>query len=257
MKHLSIPMMIVLLLLLVTLVSNNVISATDELRSTNAHIYPVTRFLNKGIDAGWFPGVNSGLNRFSIPVPGLRKPIPIQLTIPTIELRIPGIYARMRIQSLRFRRFSLQFDGERQALRLRIYFHNQRNGVVGYYKVGPLRHPLRLHVKRAQLNVYLKPYIQDGHLTFQPLEVELSFYEGNIPGMARPVLSDAIQDAIETSTVSLQRQFDRYIPEFLQALEEHAFPTTQLRDIVIEEGSVTFRTRSSSASPLDNLPNFR
>ena len=218
-------------------------SHAQTLRYTNADIYPVARFLNERIAEGDLQSVSSGLNRFAVMVPGRKQPVSVQLRIPVIKLKMPGLYAQLRIQSLRFRRFSFQFDGERQALRLRIYFHNQKNGIVGYYKMGPMRHSLRLHVKRAMLNVYLKPQIQEGILSFAPLEAELSFYEGNMPRFIRPVLFRAIEEAITASIADLQRQFEAYRPELIEAIRAWWPPAIQPEKLIIEEGHALLLVR--------------
>ena len=211
------------------------LSTAQTLEYTNVDIHPITRFLNAQLAEGRFPSVSGGTNRFVLPVPGRKRPLLVQLTIPTVELRVPGIYARMRLQSLRIRRFSLQFDGKHQALRLRIFFHNQKNGIVGYARIGPTRRPLHFHVKRAVLSLYLKPRVRQGRLAFDPLEAELSFYEGNMPAFIRPALFRSIDEAITTATADLQRQLDAYLPELIAAFESQ-WPSPFLKRISVKEG---------------------
>ena len=203
-------------------------------------ISPIAQFLNQQIADGNLPSVSSGANQLLLPVPGREQPLAVSLTIPTIELDLPVVYVKMRLRDLRFRHVSLWFDGVRQALRLRIYFHNQRQGIVGYYKVGPIKKSLKLHTKRVRLDVYIKPRLRRDKLAFEPLEVALDFYQGNIPGIVRPVLLKKIEAAVEESRRDLQLQLEDHLPELTAIVEQHAYPMERVDAIRIENGAIAF-----------------
>ena len=205
---------------------------------TGRDIYPIVAHLNQQIRNGGLPAVHSGWNMLRIPVSGRPEPVQIRLYIPVIRLDLPGIHAEMRLQGLRFRHATLRFDESRQALHLRSYFQDRRNGVGGHYTVGPVGRSLRLHSRQVRSDAYLKPRVEDGLLGFEPLVVQLSFYEGHIPRIVRPFLLRRVEDAVQESERALQAQFDAYAPELFSVIRSYLPPEGMLTRCKVTDGTL-------------------
>lgn len=183
--------------------------------------------------------VTSGVNLLTIDIPPMKETIVFQLPIEPVRLSIPGIFAELRLNNLGFKDVKAHWDGKRKALRLRSRFYNKRHGVVGYYKVGFIRKKISLKVKNAVLDIFIIPGVESGKLTFAPLQAKLSFYEGKVPRIIRPIFHEQIGKTIEKSKAALQPQFDAQAPMFVAMVRNLFVPEAQFVDIRIREGTAT------------------
>jgi len=187
--------------------------------------------------------VSEGVNVLTINIPSMKRTIVFQLPIQPVILSIPGVSAKLRLNNLGFKDVKAHWDGKRKALRLRSRFYNKRRGVVGYYKIGFIRKNISLKVKDAVLDIFIIPRVESGKLAFAPLEAELSFYEGKVPRVIRPIFHEQIGKTIEKSRAALQPQFDAKTPLFASMVQNLFVPEAQFVDIRIREGAATLTVK--------------
>jgi len=219
--------------------SNRIGPPITSVTYTDADMKQVEDIFKHNIEIANLSVVSSGVNLLTIDIPPMKETILFQLPIEPVRLSIPGIYAELRLKNLGFKDVKAHWDGKRKALRLRSRFYNKRRGVVGYYKVGFIRKNLSLKVKNAVLDIFIIPRVESGKLAFAPLEAELSFYEGKVPRIIRPIFHQQIGKTIEKSKTALQPQFDVQSPRLVAMVRKLFVPEAQFVDICIREGAAT------------------
>jgi len=234
--------------------SNRIAPPVTSLTYTDADMRHLEDIFKHNIAIANLSTVSAGANaliidipsikgRFASPLRSKQKPIVFQLPIQPVILSVPGIFAKLRLNNLGFKDVKAHWDGKRKALRLRSRFYNKRRGVVGYYKIGFIRKDISLKVKDAVLDIFIIPRVESGELTFAPLEAELSFYEGKVPRIIRPIFHERIGKTIEKSRAALQPQFDTQAPRIVAMVRNLFVPEAQFVDIHISEGAATLRVK--------------
>lgn len=196
----------------------------------------LNRIFYSNIAAGKIRTFSTGTNEFTVEIPSMQETMKFHLPIKPVILDIPGLFAEVKLNRLRIRDIKAHWDEERKALRLRSRFYDKRHGAIGYYKLGFIQKDISLKVKDAVLDIFIIPRVESGRLTFAPLEVELSFYEGNVPFFIKPILYQQIDKTIEESKTEFQAQFDAQESRIVAMIRNYFVPEAKFENIKISDG---------------------
>jgi len=204
---------------------------------------PIENIFMHNIAKGKLGTVSSGVNILTIDTKSTPEPFIFKLPIPPVEFSVPGFFAELRLNRLRFRDVKTHWDGDRKGLRLRFRFYNKRHGAIGYYKIGFVQNDISLKVKDVMLDLYLIPGVKSGKIVFEPLESELSFYEGKIPIFIRPIFRKQISKIMEESRKLFQPQFNKEVSRINQIISNLFVSNAQFVDIKVNDGSATLTVK--------------